>query len=527
MTKKKIEIYDTTLRDGAQGEGVSFSLHDKIVIAQRLDEMGVDYVEGGYPLSNEKDAAFFQKMRETPLKQAKLTAFGMTRRKGVAAKDDPGMIALVQSGAPCCTIVGKTWDFHVDEVLRVSRDENLAMIRESVAYLVSQGKEVIYDAEHSFDGFKGNEEYALKTWVEAAKAGARLVVLCDTNGGTMPGEIAEITRRAGEAVEPLGAKVGIHCHNDCELAVANSLAAVEAGAVQVQGTINGLGERCGNVDLISVAGNLALKMKDYEVLGGEHLASLTELSRFVYEVANIHLRNNQPFVGASAFAHKGGMHVHAIARSASSYEHIDPSLVGNERRILVSELSGRSNIMAMTQRHGVQDDKGLMEKILAEVVRLENQGFQFEAAGASFDLLVARCAGKFEPHFEKLKYHVEVGSDDSGEVVTEATVKVRVGGEVKHEVAEGDGPVNALDAALRKALCAKLPALAEMRLVDYKVRVVNSEAGTAARTRVIIESADHSDTWGTVGVSENIIDASWIALVDALEFKLVKDLMFG
>lgn len=526
MTKKKIEIYDTTLRDGAQGEGVSFSLHDKIVIAQRLDEMGVDYVEGGYPLSNEKDAAFFQKMREAPLKHAKLTAFGMTRRKGVAAKDDPGMIALVQSGAPTCTVVGKTWDFHVDEVLRVTREENLAMIRESVAYLVSQGKEVIYDAEHSFDGFKGNEEYALKTWIESAKAGARLIVLCDTNGGTMPAEIAHITQKAREAVEPLGAQVGIHCHNDCELAVANSLTAVEAGAVQVQGTINGLGERCGNVDLISVVGNLALKLKGYDVLGGEHLASLTELSRFVYEVANIHLRNNQPFVGASAFAHKGGMHVHAIARSSSSYEHIDPSQVGNERRILVSELSGRSNIMAMTQRHGVQDDKSLMEKILAEVVRLENQGFQFEAAGASFDLLVARCAGKFEPHFEKLKYHVEVGSDESGDVVTEATVKLRVDGEVRHEVAEGDGPVNALDAALRKALCAKLPALAEMRLVDYKVRVVNSEKGTAARTRVIIESADHTDTWGTVGVSENIIDASWIALVDAMEYKLVKDSLF-
>jgi 2-isopropylmalate synthase len=526
VTKKKIEIYDTTLRDGAQGEGVSFSLHDKIVIAQRLDEMGVDYVEGGYPLSNDKDAAFFKKMRETPLKRSKLTAFGMTRRKGVAAKDDPGMIALVESGAPACTIVGKTWDFHVDEVLRVSREENLAMIRESIAYLVSQGREVIYDAEHCFDGMKANEAYALQTLTEAAKAGARLVVLCDTNGGTLPADIAQITETVRKAVAPFGAGVGIHCHNDCELAVANSLAAVEAGAVQVQGTINGLGERCGNVDLISVIGNLSLKLKGYEVLGGEHLESLTELSRFVYEVANIHLRNNQPFVGSSAFAHKGGMHVHAIARSASSYEHIDPSAVGNERRILVSELSGRSNIMAMTRRHGVQDDKGLMEKILAEVVRLESQGYQFEAAGASFDLLVARCAGKFASHFEKLKYHVEVGSDESGDVITEATVKVRVAGETKHEVAEGDGPVNALDAALRKALGAALPALAEMRLVDYKVRVVNSEAGTAARTRVIIESADHTDAWGTVGVSENIIDASWIALVDAFEYKLTKDSLF-
>lgn len=523
MTKKKIEIYDTTLRDGAQGEGVSFSLHDKILIAQRLDEMGVDYVEGGYPLSNDKDAAFFQKMRETPLKHAKLTAFGMTRRRGVAPEKDPGMIALVESGAPCCTVVGKTWDFHVDEVLRVSREENLAMIRESVAFLVEQGREVIYDAEHCFDGVKANEAYALQTLVEAAKAGARVIVLCDTNGGSMPAEIARITRLVREAVEPFGARVGIHCHNDCDLAVANSLAAVEAGAIQVQGTINGIGERCGNVDLISVVGNLALKLPGYDVLLDGRLASLTELSRFVYEVSNVQLRNNQPFVGASAFAHKGGMHVHAITRAASSYEHIDPSLVGNERRILVSELSGRSNIMAMTRRHGVQEDRGLMEKILAEVVRLENQGFQFEAAGASFDLLVARCAGKFEPHFEKLKYHVEVGSDQSGDVLTEATVKIRVGGEIRHEVAEGDGPVNALDAALRKALCASLPALTEMRLVDYKVRVVNSEEGTAARIRVIIESADHTDTWGTVGVSENIIDASWIALVDAMEYKLMKD----
>lgn len=525
MHMRTIQIYDTTLRDGTQGEGVSLSLHDKLQITQRLDELGVDFVEGGYPLSNEKDAEYFQRARELKLGRAQVCAFGMTRRRGVKAADDPGMIALARSEAPVTTVVGKTWDFHVTEVLRVSLEENLDMIRDSLAYLAGLGRRVIYDAEHFFDAWKANRDYATRTIQAAAAAGATLVVLCDTNGGSLPEEIAQSTREAIAALASTGTPVGIHCHNDCELAVANSLAAVDAGAVQVQGTINGVGERCGNADLISVIANLGLKKRGYQVLGGNSLQHLTEISRFVYETANVNIRSNQPFVGPSAFAHKGGMHVHAIARATSSYEHIDPERVGNERRILVSELSGRSNIMALTSKHQLQDDRQLMDRILAQVVSLENQGYQFEAAEASFDLLVRKCAGLYRPHFERIKYHVDVetSGSDGAPVITEATVKVRVGDDMRHEVAEGDGPVNALDAALRKALNGSFPKLREMRLTDYKVRVVNSEAGTAARIKVIIESADAQSVWGTVGVSENIIEASWIALVDAIEYKLWKD----
>jgi 2-isopropylmalate synthase len=517
---RRIEIYDTTLRDGSQGEGVSFSLQDKLLIARRLDEMGVDYIEGGYPLSNPKDAEFFQRIQETPLKNARVCAFGMTRRKGKTAAEDPGMAALLESNAPVLTIVGKTHDFHVTEVLRVSLEENLAMIADTVRYLVEAGREVIYDAEHFFDGWKANPEYARRTIQAAAEAGASLVSLWDTNGGTMPDEIARLVK---EAVASISAPVGIHCHNDCELAVANSLAAVDAGAAQVQGTINGLGERCGNADLISVAANLALKKQGYEVLRPGALAHLTELSRYVYETANMHYRPGQPFVGPSAFAHKGGMHVHAVARAASSYEHIEPEQVGNERRVLVSELSGRSNIMARAAHADLRENRELMDQILAQVVDLENQGYQFEAAEASFDLLVNKCAGTFRPHFELLNYHVNVETNRRGEVTTEATVKLKLGETIRHEVAEGDGPVNALDAALRKALNGAFPSLEAMQLVDYKVRVINSEAATAACVRVIIESRDESDVWGTVGVDENIIEASWKALVDSFEYKLHKD----
>lgn len=520
---RSIQIYDTTLRDGTQGEGVSLSLQDKLQITRRLDEIGVDYIEGGYPLSNEKDVEYFQRVREIPLKRAKVAAFGMTRRRGMTAAEDPGMRALVNAGTPACTVVGKTWDFHVLEVLRVTLEENLDMIRDSVAFLKSEGREVIYDAEHFFDGWQANPQYAARTIQAAAEAGASLVVLCDTNGGTLPEKIAELTTAAREALRPYSVNVGIHCHNDCDLAIANSLAAVDAGAVQVQGTINGVGERCGNADLISVLGNLALKKQGFQVLGGRPLAALTDLSRFVYDTANVNRRNNQPFVGQSAFAHKGGMHVHAIARATSSYEHMDPALVGNERRILVSELSGRSNIIAMTSKHKLEQSRELMDTILAQVVSLENQGYQFEAAEASFDLLVRKAAGIFRPHFERLKYHVGVSADNQGAIVTEATVKVQVAGETRHEVGEGDGPVNSLDAALRKALNGHFPALREMRLVDFKVRVVNSEAGTAARIRVTVESADATSVWGTIGVSENIIEASWLALADAIEYKLHKD----
>ena len=514
-----IQIYDTTLRDGAQGEGVSFSLEDKVLIARRLDELGFDFVEGGYPLSNPKDAEFFQRLAAEPLRHSKLCAFGMTRRRGMAAADDPGMRALLEAQTPVITIVGKTSDFHATEVLGVSLEENLAMIRETVAYLGSQGREVIYDAEHFFDGWKSNPDYAAKTIRAAAEAGAMLVVMCDTNGGSLPEEIAALTKAARGAVD---VPLGIHCHNDCELGVANSLAAIDAGAVHVQGTINGLGERCGNADLISVIGNLALKKRGFEVLTRERLVHLTELSRYVYEIANMNFRNGQPFVGASAFAHKGGMHVHAVAKAAHSYEHIDPAAVGNERRVLVSELSGRSNIIALATKHNLAHDRELMDRVLREIVELENRGYQFEAAEASFELLVKRLAGTFAPHFELVKYSTSVESGDGGPV-TEAAIKLRIGDSVRHEVAEGDGPVNALDAALRKALGGHFPNLASMHLVDYKVRVINSEAATAASVRVVIESRDDDATWGTVGVHENVIEASWAALVDSIEFKLCKD----
>jgi 2-isopropylmalate synthase len=523
----RIQIYDTTLRDGSQGEGVNFSLEDKLLITKRLDELGFDFVEGGYPLSNEKDSQFFQRAKELNLRHARVCAFGMTRRKGVRADQDPGMKALLDSGAKTLTIVGKTSAFHATEVLRVSLDENLAMISETVKYLCDEGREIIYDAEHFFDGWKLDPGYAAKTVRAAAQSGAALIVMCDTNGGSMPEDVARLTK---EAQAVLDVPVGIHCHNDCDLATANSLAAIDAGAVHVQGTINGVGERCGNADLISVCANLAAKKSGYEILGAGGVQRLTELSRYVYDLANMNYRANQPFVGQSAFAHKGGMHVAAVARVTHSYEHIAPEVVGNQRRILVSELSGRSNIVALTTKHNLQDDRELMDRILAQVVKLENEGYQFEAAEASFDLLVRRMAGTFKPHFETLKYHVSVEcdeakrmSDASSDIHTEATVKLRVGDSSRHEVAEGDGPVNALDAALRKALNGTFPNLRQMHLVDYKVRVINSEAGTAAGVRVTIESRDERDVWGTVGVSENIIEASWLALVDAIEFKLCKD----
>jgi len=514
----RIQLYDTTLRDGSQGEGVNFSLQDKLMIAQRLDSLGFDYIEGGYPLSNPKDEEFFQRIADMDLKHARVSAFGMTRRKGVAAEDDIGMQALIRSKAPAVTIVGKTWDLHVTEVLRVSLEENIAMIRDSIAFIKSEGREAIYDAEHCFDGWKANPDYALQTLQAAADAGASMIVMCDTNGGTLPEQIAEFVKALKAAVN---VPIGIHCHNDCELAVANSLAAVQAGAMQVQGTINGIGERCGNVDLVSVAANLQLKL-GYEVLVPGGIQRLTELSRYVYEIANMNFRSGQPFVGSSAFAHKGGMHVHAVNRLARSYEHITPEAVGNERRILISELSGRSNIVAKTTKFNISQDNELMSRILLAVQDMENEGYQFEAAEASFDLLVMKQAGSYHPAFELEHYRVNV-QNQKREPMTEAVIKLTIDSAQQHVVGEGDGPVNALDSALRKALTPAYPGLAEMTLVDYKVRVINSTEGTAARVRVVIESRDRSAVWSTVGVSENIIEASWIALVDAVEYKIHKD----
>jgi 2-isopropylmalate synthase len=519
--KRTVAIYDTTLRDGAQAEDLNFSVEDKIRVARKLDAFGVHYIEGGWPGSNPRDVEFFKEMRRVKLGKAKLAAFGSTRRARLKVSEDPSIRSLVTSGAPVATIFGKTWDLHVLKALKTTLPENLAMIGESVAYLKKHMDEVVYDAEHFFDGYKANPDYAVRTLLAAEAAGADCLVLCDTNGGTLPHEVEEIINRV---TREIGTPFGIHAHNDAELAVANSLTAVRLGAVQVHGTINGFGERCGNADLVAVIANLALK-KGYQALDEEAVRHLTELSRYVYEMVNMNYPPRQPFVGRSAFAHKGGMHVSGLVRVAESYEHIDPQVVGNERRILVSELSGRSNIAAMTAKQNVQHDRKLLDKILAKVVSKEHAGYQFEAAEGSFDLLVKQCAGTFKHHFELVHYRVNVESEDdgSGRITTEATIKIRVGETVRHEVAEGDGPVNALDAAMRKALNGSFPILREMHLVDYKVRVINSEAGTAAGVRVVIESRDKDDVWGTVGVSETIIEASWIALADSYEYKLCKD----
>jgi 2-isopropylmalate synthase len=515
----RIQIYDTTLRDGSQGEGVNFSLQDKLLITRRLDELGVDFIEGGYPLSNPKDFEFFQEVRKVPLRNARIAAFGMTRRKGVEAAADTCLKALLDSQAEVVTLVGKSWDLHVRQVLGTTLEENLRMIGDSVGHCKAAGREVFYDAEHFFDGYRHNPEYALRTLRAAQEAGATVIILCDTNGGNLPESIAAAVDQVRKA---LRVEIGIHCHNDCDVAVANTLAAVSRGATQVQGTVNGIGERCGNVDLVSVIANLALK-QGHEVLQPGSLARLTEVSRYVYEVANMNYRANQPFVGASAFAHKGGMHVHGVARNPVSYEHIDPAAVGNERRILLSELSGQSNILAKTTKYEVTHDRALMGKILNQVQDLEHEGYEFEAAEASFDLLVKKTIGLYQPKFQRLAYRVNVESDAEGRPVTEATIKVRVGDEVMHTVSEGDGPVNALDGALRKALLPVFPRLREMHLADYKVRVVNARAETAARVRVVVEWRDGGAVWGTIGVSENIIEASWLALVDAVEYKLFKD----
>jgi 2-isopropylmalate synthase len=515
----RVHIYDTTLRDGSQGEGVNFSLLDKLRLTQRFDELGIDFIEGGYPLSNPKDFEYFREVRKLGLKHARVAAFGMTRRKNARPEDDTCLKALLDAETSLVTIVGKTWDLHVREVLGTTLEENLRMIGDSVAHCAAQGREVFYDAEHFFDGYRHNAEYAVRTLTAAERAGAAVLILCDTNGGTLPDELATIVE---EVKRRVGVPLGIHCHNDCDVAVANTLAAVARGATQVQGTINGIGERCGNADLVSIVANLALK-RGFEVLHPASLARLTEVSRYVYETANMNFRSGQPFVGVSAFAHKGGMHTHAVARTPVSYEHIDPALVGNERRILVSELSGQSTILSKTTKYDLSHDRPLMQKILGRVQDLENEGYEFEAAEASFDLLVKKEAGLYEALFERLAYRVNIEAEADGAPLTEATVKVRVGGQVMHTVSEGDGPVNALDGALRKALLPSYPGLAELHLTDYKVRVVNARAETAARVRVVIEWRDGSDVWGTVGVSENVVEASWLALADAVEYKLFKD----
>ncbi len=517
---ENIKIYDTTLRDGMQTEGISFSLEDKIAIAKQLDEIGIDYIEGGYPASGPKDAQFFEQAAGLNFKNSKITAFGNTRRIDTKVEDDASLGAIIGCKAPAAALVGKTWDLHVTNVLGCSLDENIAICSESVKFLKQRGLEIFFDAEHFFDGYKENPQYTLKVISAAAQAGADGIVLCDTNGGTLPDDIYKITKIVCDQLKPL--TIGIHTHNDSDCAVAGAMAAVHAGATQVQGTINGLGERCGNTNLCTIIPNLALKM-GFKVLSPEKIKAITEVSRFIFEICNITPVSNMPYVGESAFAHKAGLHVDALRKNKRTYEHIDPKLVGNERRFLISELSGKSNILAELEKAKISEDKKLARKILEKVQNLENEGYQFEAADASFDLLVRKIMGTYKPSFELVRYNTKVEKCNSGELITEATVKLKIGDHVEHVVGEGDGPVNALDAALRKALGNFYPAIKDMHLVDYKVRVVNGKEGTAARVRVIIESRDKKSIWGTVGVSENIIEASWQALVDSVEYKLQKE----
>ncbi len=517
---EKIKLYDTTLRDGMQAEGVSFSLEDKLSIARCLDELGLDYIEGGYSASNPKEMQFFAEAAKLGLQNSKIVAFGSTRRADAKASDDASLNAILACKTPAATLVGKSWDMHVTAVLGCSLDENLQLCADSVEFLKKQGIETIFDAEHFYDGYRENPQYAMKVLAAAADAGADVLVLCDTNGGSMPDQIYEITKTICEKFS--STVIGIHTHNDSDCATANCLAAVRAGALHVQGTINGLGERAGNANLCTVIPNLAFKM-GFDCLSAEKIKTLTEVSRFIFEIGNLTPVMNMPYVGESAFAHKAGLHVDALRKDKRTYEHIDPALIGNERRFLISELSGKSNVLAELEKAKIAEDKKLAKKILTRVQELENEGYQFEAANASFNLLVKKIMGTFKPSFELLKYYVTTERRTSGEMVNEATVKLKVGDKVQHVVGEGDGPVNALDAALRKGLENIYPAIKDVHLIDYKVRVVNARAGTAARVRVIIESRDKTSIWGTVGVSENIIEASWLALVDSVEYKLQQD----
>ncbi|MEI6377669.1 MAG: citramalate synthase [bacterium] len=516
-----VSLYDTTLRDGTQGEGISFSLLDKVRIAKKLASFGMDYIEGGWPGSNPKDLAFFAEAKKHDLGKAKLAAFGSTRRAGIAASEDPQIAQLLEAETPVVTIFGKSWKLQVEKVLDVPHTENLAMIRDSVTYLKSQGREVFYDAEHFFDGYKDDAEFAMATLAAAAQGGADALVLCDTNGGTMPDEIASITG-AVEARFP--GKVGIHTHNDCGMGAANALAAVGAGAIQIQGTMNGYGERTGNCNLTTVIPCLQLKLGIPVV---PDLTRLREVSLFVDELANCSPDIRAPFVGSTAFAHKGGMHVNAVAKTAEAYEHIKPSAVGNQQNILVSELSGRSNILMKAEELGLslsKQDPAVL-RVLEKIKALESQGYEFEAADASLELLIRKELGLHAPLFELKGYHCNFRRDAEGSSTTcEATVSVRDGGHTLEMTAQGDGPVNALDAALRKALQQLHPWISGISLSDYKVRIVDGGRGTAARTRVHILSSEGADSWGTVGVSDNIIEASWMALVDSLEYRAAKRL---
>ncbi len=521
-----VQLYDTTLRDGAQQEGISFSVEDKLKIAQKLDELGIDFIEGGWPGSNPKDTEFFSRARDLKLSQAFLVAFGSTRRPNGSVEKDINLQALLEAGTSVVTLVGKAWDKQVTHVLETTLAENLGMISDSINYLKSKGLRVFFDAEHFFDGYSANPEYALQVVEGAARAGAECIILCDTNGGTLPQQIvAAIKAVQGVASVPLG----IHAHNDADLAVANSLAAVEAGAVQVQGTINGYGERCGNANLCSIIPNLKIKM-GIDCISDEQLSKLNNISRYVSELANLPHPGSLPYVGAHAFTHKGGLHVSALTRWQDSYQHIDPGIVGNQPNVIVSELSGKASIIykAKQRKVPIPGDEEVKE-VLDRVKLLESQGFQYDSAEASFDLLLHRVQPGYHPPFELVDFMIVVEKrrrlptiGNQEEPLSEATIKVKVDDRIVHTAAEGDGPVNALDQALRKALVQFYPDLTVVELTDYKVRILEETAGTASQVRVLIESSDGKERWRTVGSSTNIIEASWLALADSIEYWLIK-----
>ena len=520
---KKIHLYDTTLRDGCQSEDVSLTVDDKLTIAGRLDEFGFDYIEGGWPGSNERDAAFFIEVKKLKLRHAKIAAFGSTRRANLKASQDRNLELILRADTPVATVVGKTWDLHVREALRITNEQNFEVIHDTIAFLKRRVDEVILDAEHFFDGFAADPDFALKCLSAAADAGVDLICLCDTNGGRLPFEIEDGVKAARATVS---CPIGVHCHNDSEVAVANTIAAVRAGAVQIQGTINGLGERCGNANLISTIANLQLKM-GYQCVSPAKLKSLRELSTLVFELANITPMPRQPYVGRSAFAHKGGLHVSAIQRDSRTYEHIDPALVGNDRRVLLSELAGQSNIVYKAREFGLdidpKDEK--IGNLLAELKRLEGQGYVFDGADASFELVMLRGLGLEREHFRLVSFRAfDDKWDEDQEPFSEAIVVIDgPDGRRSRSSAIGNGPVNALDSALRKSLVPYYPSLGAMQLTDYKVRVLDNGVGTGARVRVLIESTDGKRRWGTVGVSNNVIEASWQALVDSVEYKLHRD----
>ncbi len=518
---KRIDIYDTTLRDGAQSEDISFSVEDKLRIAQKLDELGVHYIEGGWPGSNPRDAEFFKQARKLKFRNAELTAFGATHRASLKVNSDPSIKALLAVKTSTITLVGKTWDFHVKEALRVSLARNLDLIHDSIAYLKKRTPKVFFDAEHFFDGYKANPEYALKALEAAVAAGADCLVLCDSNGGTLTDELRAILIKVKDGFET---PLGIHAHNDADCAVANSLTAVKLGISQVQGTINGLGERCGNANLISIIPNLKIKLK-YDCITSLKLKKLKDVSRFVTEIANLRHFKRQPFVGDSAFAHKGGIHVSAVQRRSETYEHIRPELVGNYQRVLISDLSGKSNVLRKAKefRLKIDPDSPKVNEITRELKDLENQGFQFEGAEASFELLMKKAFGLHRKFFDLIGVRViDEKREEKETPLSEATIMLRVGKKLEHTAATGNGPVNAIDNALRKALEKFYPQLKQVRLIDYKVRVLAAGKGTSAKVRVLIESGDKEHKWGTVGVSENIIEASWQALVDSIEYKLLR-----